>query len=96
MFDKLRALLLQLGLQQFGPSAVRGIILGAAGWLLVRNGALSAYGIVSDAAAHTTIIYWDKLSVATIAALPAIIAGIIKLIQYHGTNVVTSLKGEPK
>jgi hypothetical protein len=88
----------KVGLTQFGPSAVRGAILGIAGWLLTKNGMLSHWGIVSDAAAHTTTIYWNELSVAAIAGLPAVIAGVVKLLQYHGTNAINAVsqpQGEP-
>lgn len=73
--------LINFGLKTFGPSAARGAVLGIAGWLMARENLLSAFGVVSDAAAHTTIIYWDKVSLALIAALPAIGAGLIKVTQ---------------
>lgn len=89
--------LIEAGLKTFGPSAIRGAVLGISGWLLVRSDMLDKFGIVSDAAQHITTIHWDKLSMAAIAALPAILAGAIKLMQYHGTQAVqavTQPKGE--
>jgi hypothetical protein len=87
--------LIEVGLKTMGPSAVRGAILGIAGWLLAREGALSAFGIISDAAAHTTTIYWDKVSIALIAALPAIGAAVIKMTQHQGTQVIQNVT-QPK
>jgi hypothetical protein len=87
--------LIRLGLNEAGPSAIRGAILGVSGWILVRNGALTHFGIISDVAAHTTTIHWDQLSVAAIASLPAIIAAVIKLFQVHGENVINVIKGPP-
>ena len=86
--------LLEVGVKTFGPSAIRGAILGISGWLLAKEGALSAFGIVSDAAAHTTIIYWDRLSMALIVGLPAIIAGVIKATQHQATQIITKPKEE--
>ena len=81
--------LINIGVKTAGPSAVRGAILGLSGWLIAKNGLLSAYGVVSDAAAHTTTIYWDKCSIAIVAALPAILAGVIKLTQHQTTAIAT-------
>lgn len=83
--------LLEVGLKTFGPSAVRGAVLGVAAWLLAKNGALAHFGVISDAATHTLTIHWDQLSTASIAALPAILAGVIKVLNYHGTQVVKSV-----
>ena len=77
-------------------SAIRGAILGLSGWLLAKEGALTAFGIVSDAAAHTTTVYWDKLSSALVIGLPALIAGVIKLTQHQATQLVIKQKGEPQ
>ena len=83
--------LLEVGLKTLGPSAIRGAILGIAGWLLVKNDLLAPFGIISDAAAQTTTIHWKDLSTASIAALPAVIAAVIKLFQHHTTTII---KGE--
>lgn len=84
--------LINVGLKTFGPSAIRGGVLGLAGWLMARENLLSVFGVVSDATAHTTTIYWDKLSIALIAALPAIGAGLIKVTQ----QTIQSKTEEPK
>lgn len=88
--------LMEVGVKTFGPSAIRGAILGVSGWLLMKNNALAPFGIVSDAAQHLTTIYWDKLSVAAITALPAIIAGAVKMVQHQGTQVIQSAVTPPK
>jgi len=81
--------LLNVGLKTFGPSALRGAILGIAGWLMARGNMLSSFGIVSDAAAQTTTIHWQQLSIAVIAAFPAVLAGLIKMTQHQVTAVAT-------
>jgi hypothetical protein len=80
--------LLEVGVKTLGPSAIRGAILGIAGWILVKNDLLSPFGIISDATQHITTIHWDQLSTASIAALPAVIAAIIKLVQHHTTPII--------
>lgn len=80
--------LINFGLKTFGPSAVRGAILGLAGWLMARENLLTAFGIVSDAAAHTTTLHWDQLSLGVIALLPAIGAGLIKVTQKQTTQAI--------
>ena len=87
--DNVKDWLLEVGVKTFGPSAIRGAILGISGWLLAKEGVLSSFGIVSDATAHTTTIFWDKLSVALIVGLPAIIAGVIKTTQHQATQLIT-------
>lgn len=82
--------LIDVALKQMGPSAIRGAILGAAGWLAAKNGLLSALGIVTDMASHTTVIHWDQLSVWAIAGLPAAGAAVIKMLNYHGVQAVKS------
>lgn len=82
--------------KQAGPSAIRGAILGTLGWLMLKNGMLEPYGIVSDEAARTTILYWDKLSVAAIALLPAIGAWLIKATQVAVVKPVVQKVVKPK
>ena len=79
--------LIEVGLKTFGPSAIRGAVLGIAGWLMAKGGMLEPFGIVSDAALNITTIYWDKLSIALVAVIPAIGAGLIKVTQKQGTEV---------
>jgi hypothetical protein len=85
----MKDLLIRWGLQEAGPSAVRGAILGAAAWLAAKNGMLEPFGI--QTINGVTTIVWAKVSIAAIAGLPAIAAALIKLFQYHGTNVVKSM-----
>jgi hypothetical protein len=87
--------LVEVGVKTFGPSAVRGAVLGIAGWLMAKEGMLAPFGIVSDAVAKTTTIYWEQLSAAIILGLPALIAGIVKLTQREGEKVVTKVT-QPK
>lgn len=67
-----------------GPSAIRGAILGISGWLIAKDGLLSQYGVISDSVAHTTTIYWDKLDMALVLAVPAVLAAVIKMVNHHG------------
>lgn len=84
----MKSWLIETVFKTFGPSAIRGAILGLAGWLMARENLLSAFGIVSDAAAKTTTIHWEQLSMAVILALPALIAGIVKVTQKEGSKAV--------
>lgn len=85
----IKSWLINVGLKEIGPSAIRGVILGASGWLAMRNGLLSNFGVVSDAASHTTTIHWDQLSIVAIAGLPAIGAAVIKILNYHASAAIT-------
>lgn len=97
MIDQLKTWALEIGIKKLGPSAIRGAVLGIASWLIAKDGLLSSYGIVSDAAAHTTTIHWDQVSTALIVGLPAIIAAVIKLTQHTTTAVITGApqSGDP-
>lgn len=92
----MKAWLIEVALKKMGPSAIRGAILGAFGWLLTRQDMLAPFGIMSDATAHTTIIDWDKLNAAVIVALPALIAAVIKMVNHHADQIVTPPAVEPK
>ncbi len=85
---KLYTWLLEVGLKTFGPSAIRGAILGISGWILVRNDLLEPFGILSDPQAHTTIIDWDKLNTGLIVLLPAVLAGLIKVANRGTKNIL--------
>ena len=87
--DTLKAWLVQIGIKRLGPSAIRGAILGLSGWLMAKGGMLESFGIISDAAAHTTTIYWDKMNDGLILLLPAIMAAVIKLMNHHVVATVT-------
>lgn len=88
--------LIEMGVKTAGPSAVRGAILGISAWLLAKDNVLSAYGIVSDASAHTTTIYWDKVSVALVLGLPAAIAAVIKVANSHAASAIKSAATPPQ
>jgi len=74
--------------KKFGPSAIRGAILGFGAWLATREGLLSAVGIIYDKATHIVTINLDTLSIWAIAGLPAIGAGVIKVLNHHADEVV--------
>jgi hypothetical protein len=97
MIDSLKTWAIEIGLKKLGPSAIRAAILGIASWLIARDGLLTSYGIVSDAAARTTTIHWDAVSSALIVGLPAVIAVIVKLTQHTTTAAVTGApqNGDP-
>lgn len=84
----LKGWILEVAVKKMGPSAIRGGILGISGWLLTRNNFLEPFGILSDAQAHVTIINWDKLNIALIALLPAVLAAVIKLLNHQGQELL--------
>lgn len=91
----MKAYFIEVIVGKLGPSAIRGAILGAIGWLVAKNGLLAVYGIVSDASAHTTTIYWDKLSLFLITGLPAVTAAVIKLLNHHADQAITKPVAAP-
>jgi hypothetical protein len=78
--------LIDVALKQMGPSALRGAILGAMGWLAAHNGWLDPFGV--HTANGVTTIEWAKVSMAAIAGLPAVGAAVIKALNYHGTQFI--------
>jgi hypothetical protein len=86
--------LIKLGLDEAGPSAIRGAILGAFGYLVAHGSLLAKYGVISDPTTQTTVIHWQQLGPALTLLLPAVVAAVIKLFQVHGTTVVKSLQGD--
>ena len=90
--DKLKEWFVNVGVQQMGPSAIRGSILGIIGWLVMKDNLIP--GIHTDAATHITTIAWDTVSTWAIAGLPAVTAAVIKLLNYHGAQAVNQIKGE--
>lgn len=85
--------LVETVIKTFGPSAIRGAILGVSGWLLAKENILAPFGIVSDAIAKTTTIHWEQMSAAVVIALPALIAGVVKMTQKEAQKVIQP-KGE--
>lgn len=85
--DSFKAWMVNVGLKEMGPSAVRGAILGAAGWFALHNGLVP--GIVTQN--NVTTIDWSKVSDWAIAGLPALTAAVIKMLNYHA---VSAIKGK--
>lgn len=78
--------LVRLGLHVAAPSAVRGAILGIVGFMALKNGWVP--GVTTNAATHVTTIAWSKVSDWAIAGLPALTAAVLKLLSYHGSNLI--------
>ena len=72
----------------WGPSALRGGVLGICGMLIAHTTLLSKFGIVTDAVTNTTTIHWTKLSDAAVPIIVAVIAGFIYLAK---DKIVNSL-----
>lgn len=80
--------IIQLAVKELAPSAIRAAVLGVMGWFITKSSLLSAWGVVSDASTHTTVIYWDKVSSALIVGLPVIIAVVIKFLHKGTVDAV--------
>lgn len=93
--DKLKGWLINVAIKKFGPSAIRGAILGLGGWLAAKEGLLSTFGIIYDKATHILTINLDTLSVIGVAALPAIGAGVIKVLNHEGGEAVKKVIPPP-
>lgn len=89
--DKLKGWLVDVLLKKFGPSAIRGAILGLGGFLAAKEGVLSAFGIVYDKTSHILAINLDTLSLLGVAAIPALGAGLIKIINHEGNAIVKTV-----
>ena len=83
-------------IKKFGPSAVRGAVLGIASWLVAKHEMLAPLGIVYDAATHILTVNLDTLSVWGVAAIPAIGAGVIKVLNHHTDEAVKAVLPTPK
>lgn len=81
--------LMEVGLKTMGPSAIRGGILGIVAWLIAKQGLLTSYGV--STVGHITTVDWDKASIALIAGLPALIAAVIKMFNYHGQKTLETV-----
>lgn len=80
--------------ETFGPSAIRGVILGAFGVLVTHSQMLSKFGIITDSVAHTTTIHWTTASDVLVPIVIAIVAGFIKTGHVTLTNVIQAPKGD--
>lgn len=85
--SKVKGWLIDIAIKKFGPSAIRGAVLGIAGFFAARHEILEPLGIMFDAATNILTVDFNKVSVWAIAALPAIGAGVIKVLNHEG-NVV--------
>ena len=93
--DKLKGWLINVAIKKFGPSAVRGAILGLGGWVAAKEGLLAPLGIIYDAATHILTINLDTLSIWAVAGLPALGAGVIKVLNHEGNVVVKKVLPPP-
>lgn len=85
----------QILIKKFGPSAVRGAILGLVGWVAAKEGLLTPLGIIYDTATHILTINLDTLSIWAVAGLPALGAGVIKVLNHEGNVVVKKVLPPP-
>lgn len=65
--------------------------MGLGGWLAAKEGLLSTFGIVYDKASHILTINLDTLSLLAVAGLPALGAGVIKVLNHHADEVAAPL-----
>ena len=90
--DSIKNWLIQVGLKEMGPSAIRGSILAGVGWLAAKNNLIP--GITTDSATHITTIAWDQVSVWAVGLIP-VLAGFIKVGSIHGTQAVQAVLPKP-
>lgn len=83
---------IEVAVKKMGPSAIRGAILGLAGWLVTKEGLLTPLGILYDQATHIITINLDMVSLWAIAGLPAIGGAVIKMLNHQGNVVVEKMK----
>lgn len=86
--NKLKVWFIEIAIKKFGPSAVRGAVLGLGSWVAAKEGLLAPVGIIYDTATHILTINLDTLSIWAVAGLPAIGAGLIKVLNHKGNEVV--------
>jgi hypothetical protein len=91
MMDKLKGWLIDVAIKKFGPSAIRGAILGLGGFLAAKSGLLSSFGIVYDQATHILTINLDAISLLAVAGLPAVGAGVIKVLNHQADEAVKTV-----
>ena len=86
--DSMKQWLIDIGLKEMGPSAIRGSLLAFIGWLAARNNLLP--GIHTDVTAQITTIDWKQVSGWAVAAIP-VVAGVIKAGNIHGTQALKAI-----
>lgn len=89
--NKLKVWAIEVGIKKFGPSAVRGAILGLTGFLAARHELLAPLGIVYTQATNILTIDFNVMSIWAVAALPAIGAGVIKILNHQGNEAVKAV-----
>ena len=87
MLQNLQNWAVEVLIKKGGPSAVRGALLGLVGFLAAKNGLLAHFGIAT--VNGITTIDWSKVSDLAIAGLPAVAAGVIKILSHHTTEAIT-------
>ena len=93
--DSLKNWFVEVGIKKFGPSAIRGGIGIVSAYMLAHAGAFEKLGIFYDQAAQTITVHLSALQDGLDVALLASIAGLIKVLNYHGGQVVDALKSAP-
>lgn len=83
--SKVKLWISEVLIKKMGPSAVRGAILALTTFLIAHQNMLGNWGVIYDSAHQTITLNLDKLSIALVLGLPAVIAAIIKLAN-HQTN----------
>lgn len=93
--DAIKKWAIEIAIKKFGPSAVRGAILGISGFVAAKHELLAPLGIIYDAATHILTVNFDKLSLWAVAGLPAVGAGVIKIMNHHVDQAVKPLVSTP-
>ena len=86
--DKIKLWISEVLIKKIAPSALRGAIMALTTFLVAHAGLLGNWGVVYDATTRTITLNLDKLSIALIIGLPAIIAAVIKLVNHTGNQIV--------
>lgn len=87
--DSLKGWFIEVAIKKFGPSALRGAILGGLGWIAAEHEMLAKLGIVYDTATQVMTIHFNQLTVWAVALVPAIGAGAIKVINHQAVELVS-------
>lgn len=81
-------------IETWGPSAIRGAVLGIGGILIAHAAVMAKFGVFYDAATHIVTIHLTTLSDFIIPIAVGIVAGFIK--TGHVTLTKTISQGETK
>lgn len=82
---------MDVAIKKFGPSAIRGAILGLCGLLAARSEILAPMGIIYDQATRVLTVHFDQVSLWAMLLLPAVGAGAIKVLNHHSKEVVKTI-----